>query len=413
MIKFFGVLLILLFANQAQSVDWSISAELKEPSEVAKGFQESTAISRDGKTVLVIAAGESCSKGLFCGAVYVYQKEVSGWRRQAKLTASDARDRLRFGGDSYDDNTVALSGDGNTALIGSNPDLPEARTVYVFVRNGEQWTEQQKLAVPGAIGFGRSVALSSDGKIAVIGDTLSYFNFGPATVAYIFEKNGNEWQQASQLVGSRIGNSGNRISPFGRSVAISGDGGTVLVGSPGKPTDLQEAYIFRKKQGIWSEHAILSPADKYQGYFGGSVALSFNGTTAVVGDWNRAVAYVFREDKFDHAWREEAQLGNNITGHSALGFSLDIDELGENIVVGDWARGTTFNFHLIRKQDDKIGVFRWRPELVVDSDIYSASSVGISGDGKTIISSHFGSAPCVLDDGSASSCNVAYVLNRL
>jgi hypothetical protein len=398
--------------SQAQASDWSIAAELKEPSSIAIGFQESTAISRDGKTVLIAANAESCSAGNACGAIYVYVKVSSGWRRQAKLVASDAVAGLVLGGEGYDDNAIALSGDGNTAFVGSYPRFPGSGAVYIFVRKGGLWTEQQKLMVSSSIGFGRSVSVSNDGTTAVIGDTLSYFNFGPATIAHVFEKKGNQWQKTAELSGTRIGSYGNRISPFGRSVAISGDGGTVLIGSPGKPTDLQEAYIFRKKQGVWSEQATLIPADKYEGYFGGSVALSYFGNTAVVGDWNRGVAYVFQEDKIDRIWQQEAKLGDNITAHNFLGFSVDIDDRGENIVAGDWLAGTTFLFQHSRNLDRSKGHSRWIPKLLVSSGTYSASSVAISGDGGTIISSHYGSIACVLEDGSSNSCNVAYVLNR-
>lgn len=267
--------------------------------------------------------------------------------------------------------------------------------------------------VSSSIGFGRSVSVSYDGATAVIGDTIFYrADFGPATIAHVFDKKGNQWQKTAELSGTRIGSSGTRISPFGRSVAISGNGRTVLIGSPGKPTDLQEAYIFRKKQGVWSEQAILSPADRYQGYFGGSVSLSYFGDTAVVGDWNRGLAYVFREDKYDGTWRQEAKLGDNITTHSFLGFSVDIDDRGENVVAGDWGVGTTFLFQLTRNHDGSKGHSRWIPKLLVSSGTFSASSVAISGDGGTIISSHYGSIPCVLEDGSSNSCNVAYVLNR-
>jgi hypothetical protein len=59
---------------------------------------------------------------------------------------------------------VALSSDGNTALIGGSE-------AWVFTRSGSTWTEQAKLTggESGEGDFGSGVALSSDGNTALIG----------------------------------------------------------------------------------------------------------------------------------------------------------------------------------------------------------------------------------------------------
>ena len=70
--------------------------------------------------------------------------------------------------------SVALSGDGNTALIGGPGDNAKVGAAWVFTRSGSTWTQQgAKLTGSGETGAGEfgatSVALSSDGNTALIG----------------------------------------------------------------------------------------------------------------------------------------------------------------------------------------------------------------------------------------------------
>ena len=89
--------------------------------------------------------------------------------------------------------SVALSSDGNTALIGS-PDLiggpddnPGFGAAWVFTRSGSTWTQQgSKLTGSGESGsgvFGSSVALSADGNTALIGGP---YDNGVVGAAWVF-----------------------------------------------------------------------------------------------------------------------------------------------------------------------------------------------------------------------------------
>jgi hypothetical protein len=100
-----------------------------------------TALSADGNTALVGAPGV---KDVATGAAYVFTRSGGPWSLQAELTASDA-----VAGDNFGI-AVALSGDGNTILIGAPhadnscaPGFCEAGAVYVFTRSGSTCTKQQ------------------------------------------------------------------------------------------------------------------------------------------------------------------------------------------------------------------------------------------------------------------------------
>src|SRR5205085_4820197 len=83
-----------------------------------------------------------------------------------KLTPNDETGAGAFG------KAVALSGDGNTALVGGSGDNSSVGAAWVFVRSGGTWSQQGgKLTASdetGQAAFGESVAMSGDGNIALI-----------------------------------------------------------------------------------------------------------------------------------------------------------------------------------------------------------------------------------------------------
>ena len=127
-------------------------------------FGWSVALSSDGQTALI----GGFRNNNFLGAAWVFTRSGSTWTQQGpKLTAMDAVAGSAFGW------SVALSSDGNAALVGGSGD-PNAGAAWVFMRSGSTWTQQgPKLTATGAgLGsdFGNSVGLSADGNIALIGD---------------------------------------------------------------------------------------------------------------------------------------------------------------------------------------------------------------------------------------------------
>src|ERR1035441_10104114 len=91
----------------------------------------------------------------------------STWTQQgAKLTSGPVSGKAEFG------SSVALSADGRTALIGA-PGIKNGGAAWVLTRAGSTWRQQAaKLTGRGAVpyaGFGNNVALSSDGNTALIG----------------------------------------------------------------------------------------------------------------------------------------------------------------------------------------------------------------------------------------------------
>jgi hypothetical protein len=107
--------------------------------------------------------------------------------------------------------SVALSADGNTAIVGGPGDgVGAAGAAWVYTRSGGVWTQQgSKLVGTGAVGpevlQGTSVALSADGNTAIVGgpaDDSANSTSSGIGAAWVYTRSNGVWtQQGSKLVG--------------------------------------------------------------------------------------------------------------------------------------------------------------------------------------------------------------------
>jgi FG-GAP-like repeat len=181
--------------------------------------------------------------------------------------------------------SVALSADGNTAIVGGSGDNSGVGAVWMFTRSGGVWSQQgSKLVVTDAVrGFGNSVALSADGNTAIVGEPQESSQAG---AAWMFTRSGGVWsQQGPKLVGTgAVGG-----AQQGTSVALSADGNTAIVGGPFDNSQAGAAWMFRRIGGVWSQQGSKlagtgAVSSTTQGITQGwSVALSANGNTALIG----------------------------------------------------------------------------------------------------------------------------------
>ncbi len=192
--------------------------------------------------------------------------------------------------------SIALSADGGTALVGAPADNGFAGAAWVFTRVGSTWTQQgPKLSVNEATdaeeeeqcaaevnecGFGRSVALSADGDTALIGAPRANEAQG---AAWVFTRSGSTWSQFGAKLTGSVEAGGD--ASFGRSVALSGDGATALVGAPRDGAGRGAAWAFtRSTAGFHAQGSRLTGEDELGvGFFGRSVALSADGANGLIG----------------------------------------------------------------------------------------------------------------------------------
>jgi FG-GAP repeat len=290
----------------------------------------SVTVSADGNTAIIGGPSDNRTTG----AAWVFTRSDGVWTQQGnKLVGSGAGEPPLPPGQGM---SVALSADGNTAIIGGWG----AEGAWVFTRRGSAWSQQgKKLVGTGAVGKARqgmSVALSSDGNTAIVGGWSDNSKTG---AAWVFTRNGGVWtQQGKKLVGSDAVGSARQ----GMSVALSADGNTAVVGGPGdNPWDRQApfglgatgaAWVFTRSGGVWTQQNKLVSTGAV-GRLGTSVALSADGNIAIVGGFaeDGGVALVFT--RTGGQWAQDKKLvGTGAVGKSTASVALSAD--GRVVMLG-------------------------------------------------------------------------------
>jgi hypothetical protein len=205
-----------------------------------QGF--SCALSTDGNTAIIGGPLDTSQNG----ASWVFTRNGSSWSQQSpKLVGGGATASAQQGA------SVALSGDGNTALVGGPQDNSGVGAVWGFIRDSGVWVQPlSKFIGSGAIGGanqGASVALSADGNTAIVGGPQDNSGVG---ATWIFTREGNSLvQQGTKLQGNDAVGAANQ----GASVALSADGNTAIVGAPGDNSGFGAAWIFSRNGSTWSQ----------------------------------------------------------------------------------------------------------------------------------------------------------------
>jgi hypothetical protein len=300
-------------------------------------FGYSVALSGDGNTALIGALSDK----IVAGAAWVFVRSfgrsgIGAWAQQGTKLVGDCASSCSGpngtgeSGPGLFGSSVAVSGDGNTALIGAPYDSARAGAVWVFARSAGAWAQQgqgaampptvQKLVAnctsscggPQGIGesgngwFGYSVALSEDGNVALIGaphdnaDKGAVWEFGRSNGAY-WTQLGHRRKLIGDCTSSCSGPNGTGESgpgEFGSSVALSADGNTALIGAPDDNSQSGAAWVFEQfsRNGFWAQRgtklvedctsSCSSPngsGERGHGALGYSVEQSGNGTTALIG----------------------------------------------------------------------------------------------------------------------------------
>ncbi len=208
--------------------------------------------------------------------------------------------------DSFGD-PIVVSADGSTAIIGAH----FVGAAYVFVRTGGTWIQQAKLVSSdgGAGFFGNGIALSADGNTVIIGA----FSVTGGGGAYVFTRTGTAWSERQKLSRDPATTDGG----FGGTIAISRDGSTALVA-----TDFK-VYAFTRVGGIWTQQQRFAVGG---GTLVNRIAMSASGDMAALGTPFVAVGGTYNQGAISiivrsgGLWSEQTQItANDGQAGSALG----------------------------------------------------------------------------------------------
>ena len=324
-------------------------------------FGYSVALSDDNTTLAIGAPGESSDHaGISAvelagagelrssGAVYVFVRQGQAWQQQAFVKASDPVPYASFG------RSLALNASGNTLAVGA-PEAGNTGAVYVFIRQGQAWTEQQRVAagtpsIGGA--FGLSLGLSAPGDVLVVGDPQEDSIASDSGAAYVFTRTGNAWTEQALLKAP----SPQARDGFGMSVSVNGNGDLLAAGSPDDSGTILfggAVYVFEGGGSTWGPPTRLTTHHLVvdQG-LGGRVALSRDGSTLAAsalrdasaatgiggdadagGAPNSGAVHVF--SRLGIGWAHQAYLkASNTDQDDNFGRSLALSQDGNTLVVG-------------------------------------------------------------------------------
>lgn len=179
--------------------------------------------------------------------------------------------------------SVAISRDNNTMVMGGYFYNESAGGAWIFVRVGLDWVQQGPVLVgTGTVNVarqGQSVAISDDGNTVAIGGPIDAVTGGlpPAVGAtWVFTRTAGVWsQQGAKLVDAAGFNQGTGVS-------LSGDGNTLAVA--GFVTGSHAAWVYLRTAGVWAQQGgVLSGTGAGVAQNAESCALSIDGDTLAVG----------------------------------------------------------------------------------------------------------------------------------
>lgn len=237
---------------------------------------QTVAVDETGELVVLGAANFDCRMGIpnsLCGAAHVYRRGETGWSHaQALPYPMRAASNIEYG------RTVALAPNGEVLAVGGLGRHATAGMLYSFLREGDSF-RPGPIVVPPVDRrdqfFARSAAFDHAGKLLAVG--------GDQAVD-VFVRDGSNFSLASTLAAPDPD-----AGMFGSAVAISGDGGSLLVGAPASPcADRQprcgRAYLYqRPAQGEWQLAArIENPLPAAYADFGYRLALDADGGRAAI-----------------------------------------------------------------------------------------------------------------------------------
>ena len=307
---------------------WELDTMLLAPDGPAtfSKFGNEVSMSADGKTILIGEVFDSHEGMNVTGAAWIFIEDRGKWIAQQKLLPKDVEENWVFG------QRLALSADGNVAAISATG--APLDPVYVFTREGETWTEADKLEGNGyALGL-PWIDVSADGSVIAIG-APNDSEMGSCTgAAYMFVRDG---AKSSWLFRQKIHTLELEIEAnFGRSVSLSATGNTLIASAldaDGKDTINSGAvYVFERKGDLWFEQAKLIASDaQTQDFFGAHTKLTPDGQRAIINSGNNA-PYVF--DFIDNQWVNTMRLTASDTEVGIIGDAIAITDDGSTALLG-------------------------------------------------------------------------------
>ncbi len=294
----------------------------------------SISLSSDG-TVVAIGARANNGSGERAGHVRILENISGVWTQIGDDIDGEAA------GDASG-NSISLSSDGTVVaigVIGNDGNGNASGHVRIYKNVSDVWTQVGN-DIDGEVAgdrFGESLSLSSDGSIVAIGAVGNDGNGSASGNVQIFENISGVWTQIGEDI------DGEAVGDFsGRSVSLSSDGTVVVIGADGNDANGSNSghvRIYRNVSDNWIQIGDDINGDAAGDRFGSSLSLSSDGSIIAVGAFlndgngeDSGHVRVYRN--ISGVW---TQIGNDINGEAAgdyLGRSISLSSDGTIVAIG-------------------------------------------------------------------------------
>jgi len=276
---------------------------------------------------------------------------------------------------------IDITSNGNFMVVGeTDTTVPPFETntasesnVKIFEQTEGTWSKVGSTftsETPGD-GFGFSVSISEDGERIAVG--APYGNY----VDIIYPEFGLEFTKRYNEVS--LGIDTNIF--FGASVSIDSDAFTVAVGAPHATNNKGSAYIIDIRLDVIGQTFLGNAADDY---YGSSVALSQDTSTLAIGSngGSSTSSYVklFRYDTSQQSYEETSVVTS--TGHTTLSLSSNGERVAIGMPLSDSEGENSGKTIILSYQNDLFVAIGFISGS--GSEVYSGSSVSLSGDGNRL-----------------------------
>jgi hypothetical protein len=313
-------------------------------------FGDSAALSADGTTALIGADGANSAQGT--GAADVFHVTGEGTWASSSSPAATLTGPAAVKGGSFG-SSVAMSGDGTTALI---TDGEGHAYVFHVTAEGSWASSSSPAATLKTPASAFSAAMSADGTTALV--TAPEVSSDQGTgAAYVFHVTAEgSWAKSSSSPAATLtepaGGAGSADDDcFAASAVMSADGTTALIGTIGVQGGLAwgmgEAYVSHvPREGSWASSSsvvaeLTDPVEQggpLDGSFGSLVAMSADGTTALVGtdDQEEYVFQVTSEGSWATSSSSPAATLNRpgVPAEDSFGSAVAMSADGATVLVG-------------------------------------------------------------------------------
>jgi hypothetical protein len=268
----------------------------------------------------------------------------------------------------------AISSNASTIVVGA-PNSNQG-TVYIYQWNGTAWNYSSNLTSTNTIGdqFGKSLALSSNASVIVVGAPGSNFNQG---AAFVYTYVNNSWEQQAKFTPHSSNQS------FGSNVAISLDGNTIAVSAHGSNQSQGGAYIYRWVAPNWTQDTFLTTSGESN--LGLNMILAQDGNTVLLPNpsSNNSQGTVLAYKYFNNTWTPSKFVETSNAPNHLFGLGVAISSNANTLVIG--APGSNQN-------QGSAYVYRWNSTwntptqlFIQESNTSFGNPIAMSSDGNKIV----------------------------